>query len=84
MAERKVTVLPLVTNVVAAFLDNPALHGGDAALTTTIQLETLGGEVYQLPLSANGMKGLMKVIGSLDEARAALGIPPSDKEPTKQ
>ena len=84
MAERKVTVLPLVTDVVAAFLDNPALQGANTPLTTTIQLETLGGDIYQLPLSANGLKGLMKVIGSLDEARAALGILPSDIEPTKQ
>lgn len=84
MNEKKVTVLPLVTSVRAAFLDNPALQGGNTPLTTTIQLETIGGDIYQLPLSVNGLKGLKKVIGSLDEARAALGIPQSDAEPIKQ
>lgn len=82
--QKKVTTLPVITNAVAAFFDNPALHGADTPLTTTIQLETLGGEVYQLPLSANGLKALVKVLGSLDEAREALGIPPSDREPTRQ
>jgi len=84
MAERKVTVLPLVTNVRAAFLDNPALQGSNTPLTTTIQLETLGGDIYQLPLSANGLKDLARVIGSLDEARQVLGVAGNDKDPIKQ
>jgi hypothetical protein len=84
MSEKKVTVLPLVTNVRAAFFDNPALQGADTPMTTTIQLETLGGAIYQFPLSANGLKDLARVIGSLDEARLALGVIGSDKEPVKQ
>ena len=79
-----ITVLPVVINVGAAFLDNPALYGSDTPMTTTLQLETLSGEIYQLPLSANGLKRLTKVVNSLDEAREALGIAPSDKEPTQQ
>jgi hypothetical protein len=55
---KKITVLPVITNVGAAFIDNPALHGSDTPLTTTLQLETLSGEIYQLPLSANGLKSL--------------------------
>jgi hypothetical protein len=84
MTERKVIVLlPLVTNVGAVFLDNPALQGADKPLTTTIQLETLGGDIYQLPLSAKGLNDLARVIGGLDEARQALGVVGSDKEPSK-
>jgi hypothetical protein len=77
---KKVTVLPIITEAVTASFDNPAAYGGEGPVTTTIQLGTLSGEVYQLPLSAKGLKELIKVIGSLDEARAALGIPPSDDE----
>jgi hypothetical protein len=81
--EKKVTVLPLITNVGAVFLDNPALQGSNTPLTTTIQLETLGGDIYQLPLSANGLKTLARVIGGLDEAKQMLGVSRNDKDPVK-
>jgi hypothetical protein len=62
---------------------NPTLQGLNTPLTTTIQLGTLGGDIYQLPLSANGLKDLARVIAGLDEAKQILGVSGNDKDPVK-
>ncbi len=76
----KPIILPLVSACPAALLDNPALTGGATPPTLTVQLDTLNGQIYQLPLSVLAARQLRLVLSSWPPAQGS----PSEVEPSEQ
>ena len=62
-------VLPIVTDCPAAFPDNPDLHSDKKRPLVTLQLNTESGQVYMLPLSANGAAKMLKALSGFRKAR---------------
>jgi len=58
------TILPLVTRCLGAVADNPALTGGASEPTLQVQLDTLGGQVYLVPLSVAAAKDILVMLSS--------------------
>lgn len=60
----KPIVLPLVETIAVGFGDNPNLIGSSSPATLTVQLDTLGGQIYQLQLSERAAIGLLAMLSS--------------------
>jgi len=56
---KKVTQLPLIADCRISKSSNPALVARHVFPTLTAQLESLGGEIYEVPLSVRAMRGLL-------------------------
>ena len=56
---KKVTQLPLIADCRISKSSNPALVAHDVFPTLTAQLESLGGEIYEVPLSVRATRGLL-------------------------
>jgi hypothetical protein len=74
--------LPLVTGVPGGMLDNPALTGGATEPTLTVQLDTLGGKHFLLPVTVGAAR---RLILALAMSLQAQGYPlePEQDEPPK-
>jgi hypothetical protein len=58
------TILPLVVRCPAASVQNPAQTGGATEPILTVQMDTLGGQIYLVPLSATAAKTLLVTLAS--------------------
>jgi hypothetical protein len=56
---KKVTQLPLIADIRVSKSRNPALVAPYVFPTLTAQLESLGGEIYEVPLSVRATRGLL-------------------------
>jgi hypothetical protein len=74
--------LPLVTAVPAGFLDNPAMTGAAIEPTLEVQLDTLGGKCFRLPLT---IEAAQRLLAALAGQLQLLGYPlePKSNEPKK-
>jgi hypothetical protein len=61
---KKITQLPLIADCQASMRSNPALDGPGVAPTLTAQLESLGGDIYQMPLSVRAARGMLLALAA--------------------
>jgi hypothetical protein len=59
LKRKKVTQLPLITDCRISKSSNPALVAHHVFPTLTAELESLGGEIYEVPLSVRATRGLL-------------------------
>jgi len=69
---RKVTLLALIADCHASNSSSSALAGSDVAPTLTAQLETLGSEIYQMPLSVRAARRLLLALAAWDSLLEAM------------
>lgn len=58
------TFLPLVVSCPGSNTDNPALTGGATEPTLQVQMNTLGGQIYLVPLSVAAAINLLAMLAS--------------------
>ena len=80
----KITQLPVMTGTAGPFVENHALPNAQQGVCVTVNLSSLSGDIFQLPLSEEGVKALIHTLASLDMARKAFGSAPVGGEPRLQ
>jgi hypothetical protein len=65
-------VLPLVNHIGGSMRDNPALQGAATPPTLMVQLDTLGGKHFLLPLT---VEAASKLVEALAVSLQLLGFP---------
>ena len=69
---KKVTQLPLIADCRISKNSNPALVAHYVFPTLTAQLESLGGEIYEVPLSVRASRGLLLALAGWETLSEAM------------
>jgi hypothetical protein len=69
---KKVTQLPLIADCRISKNSNPALVAHYVFPTLTAQLESLGGEIYEVPLSVRASWGLLLALAGWETLSEAM------------
>jgi hypothetical protein len=80
----KVTQLPLIVDCQASTSGNPALVAPDVFPILTARLVSLGGEVYQMPLSIRAASGLLLALAGWEPLCEAMKESEDHKRPKSQ
>ena len=67
LKRKKVTQLPLIADCHISKSSNSPLDRPGVAPTLTAQLESLGGKVYQMPLSVRAARGLLLALAAWEQ-----------------
>jgi hypothetical protein len=81
---RKVMQLPLIADCQASMRSDPVLDGSGVAPTLTAQLESLGGEIYQLPLSVRAARGMLLALAAWEPLCEAIKGTKCSERPKSQ
>jgi hypothetical protein len=81
---RKVTQLPLIADCQASMRSDPARDGPGVAPTLTAQLESLGGEIYQMPLSVRAARGMLLALAAWEPLCEAMTASKCSERPKSQ
>jgi|GEM_PF-6701795 hypothetical protein len=80
----QVTQLPLIVESPSSAVSNPALEGADVEPTLTAQLNTLGGDIYLVPLSVRAARDLLLALSNWKPLKDALSESDVPEPPKKQ
>lgn len=77
-------ILPLVVRCPSASMDNPALTGGGVDPSLQVQMDTLGGQTYLVPLSVAAAKDVLVALANWPPMRDFLSKQGSPEPPKPQ